>query len=82
MKNLEYYTKKTDGMLWDSQCETDLFDGKIKLLTFLLNLERAGHIFALTDMQDGLEMKKSVIISYGRLQNLLRLIFVILIWRK
>lgn len=31
MKNLEYYTKKTDGMLWDSQCETDLFDGKIKI---------------------------------------------------
>lgn len=29
MKNLEYYTKKTDGMLWDSQCETDLFDGQL-----------------------------------------------------
>lgn len=23
--------KKTDGMLWDSQCETDLFEGKIKI---------------------------------------------------
>ena len=31
MENLEYYTKKTDGMLWDSQCETDLFEGKIKI---------------------------------------------------
>lgn len=31
MENIEYYTKKTDDMFWSSQCNTDLFEGKIKI---------------------------------------------------
>lgn len=82
MENLEYYTKKPMVCFGTHNVRLIYLKEKLKLLMFLLNLERAGHIFALTDMQDGLATRKSVIISYGKLQNLLRLIFAISKWHK